>query len=100
MVKIANDIPKFIMDILGKIDYSKLTDAHYDAWIKLVEDNIGKHLRLKRKPCILVNCIYPIRQDFCDIINAYDFNSLPLKKQLMVIPLATKWANENLPLIN
>jgi len=97
MVKIAKDIPQFMIDILGNVDYTKITDAHYEEWLKIIKSNIGKHLKLKVKSCGFMLLNFPIRQDFCDEINKYDFRSMSIKKQLVVIPLVKKWANKNLP---
>jgi len=99
MIKIASDVPQFVLQILRAVDYSKITDAHYDEWLKIIKENIGKHLKLKAKACNFIVLDFPIRQDFCDEINKYDFSSLSIQKRLTVIPLATKWANENLPLL-
>ena len=98
MIKVSKDVPKFIIEMLSVVDYSKITDAHYDDWIKIIKLNIGKHLKLKKtlKPFVVLN--YPIRQDLCDLINQYDFSGLTLMKQATIIPIAKKWANENLPL--
>ena len=98
MVKVSKDIPLFIIDMLSVIDYSRITDAQYDEWIKIIKANIGKHLKTRTTPGALIVLDFPIRQDLCDLLNRYDFRSLTLKKQMMAIPLAKKWANENLPL--
>jgi hypothetical protein len=37
-------------------------------------------------------------QDFCDLINGYDFKSMPIAKQMAMVPLIKRWANANLPL--
>ena len=80
MIKISKDVPKFIIEMLSAVDYSKITDAHYDDWIKIIKLNIGKHLKLKKalKPFVVLN--YPIRQDLYDLINRYDFSGLTLMK--------------------
>jgi len=99
MIKVSKDVPKFIIEMLSAVDYSKITDAHYDDWIKIIKANIGKHLKMKTKPKVLLTLNYPIRQDLCDLINRYDFSGLTLMKQTTIIPIAKKWANENLPLL-
>jgi len=96
--KLSIDTPKFIMDMLSAVDYARITDAHYIYWTQIIKENIGKHLKKKVKASPLVDVPYPIRQDFCDLINEYDFQSLNLLKQKIAVPLAIKWANENLPL--
>jgi len=98
MVKLSKDVPKFIIEMLQDVDYTRITEAHYDDWMRIIKENIGKHLRLKSKQSALVEYYFPIRQDFCDLINRYDFSSLSFKKQMVIIPLAKKWAMENLPL--
>jgi len=85
-------VPQFVLNMLRAVDYSKITDAHYDEWLKIIKENIGKHLKLKAKACNFVVLDFPLRQDFCDEINKYDFSSLSIQKRLTVIPLATKWA--------
>jgi hypothetical protein len=97
MVKISKDIPKFIIEMLGAVDYTKITDAHYDEWISIIKQNIGKHLRKKTKPSCFIILNYPIRQDLCDLINDYDFGSLSFTKLVTINPLVKKWATENLP---
>jgi len=96
--KLSIDTPKFITDMLSAVDYSRLTDAHYENWMQIIRANIGSHLKKRTFPSPLVELPYPIRQDFCDLINQYDFQSLNLIKQKIAVPLAIKWANENLPL--
>ena len=98
MSRLNKDIPKFIIEMLDSVDYTQITDEHYDGWIKIIRDNIGKHLKERTKPVSLVEYKFPIREDFCALINHYDFGSLSLMKQATIIPLAKKWANENLPL--
>jgi len=99
MVRISKDVPKFIIDMLSSVDYSRITDVYYNEWIKIIRANIGKHLKLKTKQLGFIELHYPIRQDFCDLINRYDFSGLKPIKQAIVMPLAIRWANENLPLL-
>jgi adenine-specific DNA methylase len=99
MIKLANDIPHFLIEMLKNVDYGKITDAHYDAWIKAIKENIGKHLKHKSKSAILFLYDFSIRQDFCDLINGYDFKSMPIAKQMAMVPLIKRWANANLPLL-
>jgi adenine-specific DNA methylase len=97
MARLSKDIPLVLINILQAVDYSKITDAHYDAWMKLIKENIGKHLKLKTKQIGYFDYNFPLRGDFCDLINQYDFNISPLKIGI-AMPLVKKWANENLPL--
>ena len=98
MVRISIDVPQFIIEILSAVDYSRITDAHYNEWIKIIKANIGKHLKLKARQLGFIELDYPIRQDFCDLINRYDFSSINPLKQAIIVPLAMRWARENLPL--
>ena len=98
MARISKDVPRFIIDMLDAVDYSRITDANYNEWIEIIRANIGKHLRLKKNASSLISLDYPIRQDFCDLLNKYDFNSLSFMKQAAIMPIAKRWANENLPL--
>jgi hypothetical protein len=99
VAKISNDVPIFIMDMLYNVDYSRITDADYNKWIHLIKSNIGKHLKLKTKPISFIELDLPIRQDLCDLINRYDFSSIPPLQQAMVRPFAIRWSNKNLPLL-
>ena len=83
MAMLSNDVPGFLIDILHSVDYSKITDRHYDDWVKIIKDNIGKHLKLKTNHSSLVEYYFPIRSDLCVLINQYDFNSLSMAKQVM-----------------
>ena len=56
----------------------------------MIEGNIGNHLKERTSPPKLRSLPYPIRQDFVDIINKYDFNKLPLGIRIIVIPMAKK----------
>ena len=98
MAKISNDIPPFIVNILSAVDYSRITDAHYDGWMRSIKEHIGKHFKLRKRDYVVIEIAFPIRQDLCDLINKYDFKSLSFVKQAMVVPLVTRWANANLPL--
>lgn len=98
MAILRKDIPFYIIEMLHSVDYSKIRDADYDVWISIIKDNIGKHLSKRSKPSPLVEYYFPIRQDLCDLINSYDFSSLSLKKQMMVVPIARQWARDHLPL--
>ena len=100
MARLSSDIPQFLIVILSSVDYSKINTGHYDAWMKIIKENIGNHLKKKKEPAILLEYNFPIRQDFCDLINGYDFNSLPIYKQLALMPLIKIWANNNLPMLN
>ena len=79
MAKISKDVPRFIIEMLDAVDYSKIADAHYNDWIETIKFNIGKHLRLKSKPPSLMLLNYPIRQDFCDLINKQEKKSVKKK---------------------
>ena len=98
MARLSRGVPQFIIDILGSVDYSRITDAHYDEWMRLIRENIGKHLKLRTKASVLLEYNFPIRQDLCDLINRYDFGSLPLMKQVMITPLVKQWSKANLPM--
>jgi hypothetical protein len=98
MGKIAIDTPKYITDMLEAVDFSRITDAQYSEWSKIIAEQLGKHIK-KRSVLVMTKTLdYPVKQGFLDIINAYDFNTLPKLKQIMAIPLAKNWANNNLPL--
>jgi len=99
LVRISKDVPKFLIDMLSAVDYSRITDAHYNDWMRIIKANIGKHLSLKRRDIGYIELSYPIRQDFCDLINRYDFSSFNFLKQAAIRPFAVIWANENLPLL-
>jgi len=99
MARISSDIPPFIMNILSAVDYSRITDSDYDGWLRLIKHNIGNHLKLRRGSCSFIELSYPLRQDLCDLINGYDFRSLSLLKQSLVVPLVLRWCRANLPLI-
>ena len=86
--KLSIDTPKFIMDMLSAVDYARITDAHYIHWTQIIKENIGKHLKKKVKASPLVDVPYPIRQDFCDLINKYDFNQLPKLAKMAAVPAA------------
>ena len=98
MAEIAKDTPKYILVMLDAVDYSKITAEHYKEWQAIIRENIGKHLKKRTKPAQLLTVSYPINQAFCDLINEYDFNSMPFAKQLTAVAMAKHWANKNLPL--
>jgi hypothetical protein len=85
--------------MLGAVDYSRITDRQYDEWLKIIKENISNHLKKRTSPGLLKLVKYPLRQDFCDVINAYDFNSLPFAKKASATAMARVWANKNLPLL-
>ena len=98
MVKISNDVPKFIIEMLGSVDFSRITDADYDKWIQIIRANLFKHLRVRKRLVPMLVLDFPIRQDLLDLINGYDFSSLDFKKQVMLVPLVKQWVACNLPL--
>ncbi|MDR0926560.1 MAG: hypothetical protein LBO69_02195 [Ignavibacteria bacterium] len=99
MSKIAIDTPNYIIRMLGAVDYSSITDTQYNDWLNTIKKNISNHLKKRASPAVLKSVRYPLRQDFCDIINGYDFNSLPFTKKASAIAMARVWANKNLPLL-
>lgn len=100
MSKVAKDTPIYLLELLRAVDYSKITEAQYNDWKVQIDAHIGKHLKRRLKPAVLVGINIHLRQDFCDLINQYDFSGLSFKKQMMLVPLVKRWAAENLPLLH
>ncbi|MDR0927212.1 MAG: hypothetical protein LBO69_05540 [Ignavibacteria bacterium] len=98
MAKIASDTPKYITEMLEAVDFEKITQEQYLEWTMLIIGNIGQHIARRTEPVAVTDLEYPIKQGFLDIINQYNFNTLPKTKRLAVVPLAKNWANNNLPL--
>ena len=97
-MKIANDTPQYILAMIDAVDYNRITDEQYKNWQTIISENIGKHLKKRTKPAVLIAMNYPIKQELCDLINEYDFKSLPVVKQAIATSAAKLWANANLPL--
>lgn len=98
MAKIAQDTPEYILEMLAAVDYNKITEAQYKQWAVIIRDNIGKYIKKRTVKAVLIDMNYPVNPMFCKLINQYDFSSLAKGLQLAAVPLAKKWANENLPL--
>lgn len=52
MAKIAIDMPQYMLDLLNNVDFDKISSAQYDAWMRLIKDEIGKHLKARKKPVV------------------------------------------------
>jgi hypothetical protein len=98
MAKIAKDTPTWLVNMLGSIDFTRITGENYDEWIKLIKTNIGKHLKPRTKAATLIDITYPVRQDLCDLINGYDFNSMKMALKVAAPAAVNYWVKNNLPL--
>lgn len=98
MVKVAKDTPKWILDIFPKIDFDKIKPEQYKQWEVLIKNNIGKYLKERTKPVQFIEYDIPVKQDFLDIINRYNLNSLNAFYQTIAKSLVLNWIKQNLPL--
>ncbi len=95
---IASDTPTWLIQILGNVDFSKITDKQYKEFSKIIDDNLGKYAKVRHKAPTLEPCPLPIKQDFLNKVNKYDLNSVSSIYVTLAKPFATKWIKENLPL--
>ncbi len=106
MVKVANDTPKELIEILKKINVDKIDLQRIQEWLKAANNHIGKFVeRRNEKAKIYLNLEIPNQyQPIFDFFNQYNYNNGPNGKPLGKILKVTymtaikTWVKSNLPM--
>lgn len=106
MVKVANDTPKELLDILKKINVDRIDLQRIKEWLQVANAHIGKFVEKRTtKPKIYINLEIPNQyQPIFDFFNQYDYNNGPNGKPLNKILKVTymtaikTWVKSNLPM--
>jgi len=89
-MKLANDIPKEVVEVLLNIDFSKITERDYQELIKIFND-FEKFIP-KRKDIILGKTNLNAKDEFVMMINVIDFSKI----DKMILKISVNYLKKNL----
>jgi hypothetical protein len=101
MLRIANDTPKEIIELLNMIDFEAIREWQLDNWYEQLKQLANQHLIRRTGTAIPMECDIPgCPQKVGVLISAYDFAKVPIWKRAIALKMAKNYLWKNVPIKN
>jgi hypothetical protein len=99
-LKVANDVPKELIEILKKCDFSSIPESQHDAKLTQLSNFASQWIPRKSDNDIINNTHTEINLNKCprkliNLINQMDFNKINSIKRAVAMPYIKKYLKDN-----